>query len=214
MSTLAIDLVTDVVCPWCFIGTHRLDRVLAKLRVDRPDLEVTIHHHPFELMPGTPREGRNVPEMLRRKYGVEPQKVWVRAESAARESELELDLSKQPLAFPTIPAHTLARMGRERGTEHAIVRALFEAYFVKAEDIADVDVLARLGAAHGLDADAVRSFVTDERELELTKEEARIWQHHGVSGVPFFVIAEKLAFSGAQPEDVVRQVIDKVLAAN
>ena len=212
MKKLDIDLVSDVVCPWCFVGTHRLDRVLAKLRVDRPDLEVTIHHHPFELMPGTPRTGTNVPEMLRRKYGAEPKKLWARVEAAAAESDLALDLSKQPLAFPTIPAHTLARMGRESGVEHAMVQALYDTYFTRAEDIADVEVLARIGAAHGLDAERVRATVTDERELALTREEARIWQHRGVSGVPFFVFAEKLAFSGAQPEDVMRQVIDKALA--
>ncbi len=211
-SSLAIDLVSDVVCPWCFIGTHRLDRVIADLQKERPDLAIALHHHPFELMPGTPREGTNVPNMLRRKYGQAPEKMWARVEAAATESGLVLDLSKQPMTYPTIPAHTLARLGRESGVEHAIHRALFETYFVEAEDIADPDRLAAIGAKQGLDVDRVRSFVTDDDELEATRVEARIWQRHGVTGVPFFVVGEKLAFSGAQPEAVIRQVIDKALA--
>jgi len=212
MSTLAIDLVSDVVCPWCFVGNHRLDRVLAALEIEKPELEVTVHHHPFELMPGTPREGTNVPNMLRKKYGVAPEKMWARVHEASAESGLALDLSKQPMSYPTMPAHTLARLGRETGVEHAITRALFEAYFQDAKDIADPEVLVAIGTKHGLDAEHVRAFVTDENELTLTRNEAKIWQQHGVTGVPFFVFAEKLAFSGAQTEAVIRQVIDKALA--
>jgi len=212
MTVLAIDLVSDVVCPWCFIGTHRLDRVLAKLLIERPELEIALHHHPFELMPGTPAEGTNVPNMLRKKYGQAPEKMWERVHAAAAESDLSLDLSKQAMAYPTMAAHTLARLGRETGVEHAIERALFTAYFTDAKNISDPDVLATIGAQHGLDAKRVRAFVSDERELALTRNEAKIWQQHGVTGVPFFVFAEKLAFSGAQSETVIRQVIDKALA--
>lgn len=211
-ATLDIDLVSDIVCPWCYVGTHRLDRVLDALKKEKPELEVTIHHHPFELMPGTPREGTNVPNMLRKKYGQAPEKMWARVHEAAAESELALDLSKQPMSYPTIPAHTLARLGRETNVEHAIQRALFRAYFDEAKDIADPDVLAAIGEAHGIDVDRARTFVTDERELALTRTEVQIWQRHGVTGVPFFVFAEKLAFSGAQSEAVIRQVIDRALA--
>lgn len=211
---LAIDLVTDVVCPWCYVGATRLDRVIDRLRAERPGLEVQLFHHPFELMPGTPREGTNVPQMLQKKYGVAPEKMWSRVHDAAAESGLTLDLSKQPMAYPTMPAHTLARLGRDAGKEHAIHGALFEAYFQDAKDIADPDVLVAIGEKHGLDGARVRAFVTDEKELALTREEARIWHHRGVTGVPFFVVGEKLAFSGAQPESVIRQVIDKVLDAS
>lgn len=211
--TLDVDLVSDVVCPWCYLGTHRLDRVIDALKTERPDLTITIHHHPFELMPGTPREGTNVPAMLRKKYGQAPEKMWARIHAMAKESDLDLDLSRQALAYPTIPAHTMARLGRESGVEHAIHRSLFRAYFDEARDVADPDVLATIGAAHGLDPEKVRAFVTDEHELQLTRNEARIWQQHGVTGVPFFVFGEKLAFSGAQTEDVIRKVIDRSLEA-
>lgn len=211
-QTLDVDLVSDVVCPWCYLGSHRLDRVIAALATERPELAITVHHHPFELMPGTPRQGTNVPNMLRKKYGQAPEKMWERVHAMAAESGLVLDLAKQPMAYPTIPAHTLSRLGRETGVERAIQRSLFEAYFQRALDIADTDVLVELGAAHGLDRERARAFVTDESELELTRDEARVWQQHGVSGVPFFVFGEKLAFSGAQTEDVMRKVIDKALA--
>ena len=212
MTTLDVDLVSDVVCPWCFVGSHRLDRVLAALARERPELTIVVHHHPFELMPGTPRSGTNVPEMLRKKYGTAPEKLWARVEAQAAESGLALDLKKQPMAYPTLPAHTLARLGRETGVERALHRALFSAYFEGAEDIADPDVLAAIGQAHAIDPVRARTFVQDDAELELTRNEAKIWQQHGVTGVPFFVFGEKLAFSGAQPEAVIRQVIDTALA--
>lgn len=212
MEQLTIDVVSDVVCPWCYIGTHRLDRVIEALRTEAPALAITVRHHPFELMPQTPPQGLNVADMLRKKYGVDPHTLWARVEGAAIESGLRLDLSKQEMAYPTLAAHTLIGMASSPAQEHALARALFEAYFAEARDVSDPRVLAAIGEAQGLSADAVLATVGDAQALEHTREAAQEWLQRGVTGVPFFVVGERLAFSGAQPEAVLRKVIEKARA--
>src|SRR4051794_38885161 len=99
-TPLQIDLFADVVCPWCFLGHHRLERVLESL--GQP---ARVTHRPFMLAPNTPAEGDDIPARLRRKYGVPPEQLWARLEAEARKSDLELDLSKQRFSYPTARAH-------------------------------------------------------------------------------------------------------------
>ena len=125
---LRIDLFADVVCPWCFVGHERLERVLASTgRAAR------ITHHPFMLDPNTPPEGDDIPARLRRKYGVPPEQLWARLEAEARKSGLELDLAKQRLSYPTARAHTLIRHaeGKGEGRQDALVRDLYRANFMR-----------------------------------------------------------------------------------
>jgi predicted DsbA family dithiol-disulfide isomerase len=204
---LQIDLFADVVCPWCFVGSERLERVLATL--GRP---ARVVHHPFLLDPGTPAEGVDVPARLRRKYGVPPEQLWARLEAEARKSDLELDLSKQRWSYPTARAHTLMRHAAAKGTQRALVRALYRAYFQEARNIHDPAVLAEIAAPHGFSADEVAGLIADEQELDETRDEARAAAQAGIDGVPFFVFDDRLAVAGAQPEAVLRAAIDRALA--
>lgn len=206
---LQIDLFADVVCPWCFVGSERLERVIVGL--GHP---VVVTHHPFMLDPKTPAEGYDVPAHLRRKYGVPPEQLWARLEAEARKSELELDLAKQRWSYPTARAHTLIRRAAAKGTQRALVRALYSAYFQQARNINDTGVLADVAAPHGFDADEVARLTTDERELAETGEEARGAAAAGIDGVPFFVFGDRFAVAGAQPEAVLRAAIDQTLAAD
>src|SRR5437016_1029728 len=129
VKSLQIDLFADVVCPWCFVGSERLERVLAAL--GRP---ARVTHRPFLLDPNTPAEGDDIPARLRRKYGVPPEQLWARLEAEARKSELELDLSKQRRSYPTARAHTLIRHAAAKGTQRALVRALYRANFQEARN--------------------------------------------------------------------------------
>jgi len=214
---LQIDLFADVVCPWCFVGSERLERVIAGSAgvvaglVDRP---VVVTHHPFFLNPGTPPDGDDIPAMLRRKYGVPPERLWARLEAEARKSELELDLSKQRWSYPTARAHTLIRRAAAKGTQRALVRALYSAYFQQALNIHDADVLAAVAAPHGFDADEVARLTTDESALAETREEARAAAAAGIDGVPFFVFGERVAVAGAQPESVLRSALEQALATD
>jgi predicted DsbA family dithiol-disulfide isomerase len=201
---LRIDLFADVVCPWCFVGNERLERVLAAL--GRP---AQVAHHPFLLDPNTPAEGDDIPARLRRKYGVAPEQLWARLEAEARKSDLELDLSKQRRSYPTVRAHTLIRHAAPKGTQRALVNALYRANFQEARNINDFAVLADIAAPHGFTGDEVARLTGDERELGETREEALAAAAAGVDGVPLFVFGERIAVAGAQPESVLRSAIEK-----
>jgi len=186
--------------------------VLAELAaLGRP---AVVTHHPFLLDPNTPPEGDDVPARLRRKYGVPPEALWARLEAEARKSDLELDLSKQRWSYPTARAHTLIRRAAAKGTQRALVRALYRAYFQQARNIHDTAVLAEVAAPHGFDADEVAELTADEGELAATREEAQAASGAGIDGVPFFVFGERLAVAGAQPESVLRSAIEQVTTAD
>jgi predicted DsbA family dithiol-disulfide isomerase len=199
-----IQVFSDVVCPWCYIGSTRLDRVLAEL-----GMEANVSYLPFMIAPDTPPGGFDVAEDLRRKYGVDPRRLWDRAEAQARESGLELDLSRQKMSYPTAAAHTLIRHAGPRGTQRALVRALFEANFQQALHIADPEVLAPLGARHGFTEEEARKLVTDPGELLASRRAAGEAVGMGIRGAPFFILQGKIAFSGAQPEEVFRQALEE-----
>jgi predicted DsbA family dithiol-disulfide isomerase len=209
-STLRIDVVSDVVCPWCYIGSERLEKVIASLGLtDR--VEVT--YHPYLLRPDTPATGADIHEELRRKYGADPQRLFARVEAAARESDIELDLSKQRFTYPTVAAHTLLRHAKAKGTQRALAKALFEAHFVDALNVADPDVLERIGTVHGFTPDEVHALLHDPRELEQTRREAQQATRSGVDGVPFFSFGGQKAVAGAQPERVLEQVLRELIGA-
>ena len=106
---LKIDVFTDVVCPWCLVGSARLDNAIAALP---DDIEVVVENHPFYLDPNTPAEGVVVADMLREKYGKDPKEMWERVEGEARKAGVDLDLSQQPRMFPTKKAHTITRLAK------------------------------------------------------------------------------------------------------
>lgn len=197
-----IEVFSDVVCPWCYLGSVRLDRVLAA----EPEAHA-VAYRPFFLDPSTPEEGIDIADMLRRRYGADPRQMWARVEAAARESGLSLDLSRQPRQYPTLRAHTLLRHAEPRGTQRALARALFEANFDQALAVNDVQVLASLGERHGFAADEVISLLGDAAELAATRRETEVAAASGIRGVPFFVFDGRLAVSGAQPEAVLKEAL-------
>jgi predicted DsbA family dithiol-disulfide isomerase len=206
VTAIPIDVVSDVICPWCFIGTRRLDQALEAL----PGVEATVAHRPFLLDPSTPAGGTDLRERLRAKYGVDPETMFPRAEAAARSSGIALDFSKVRRTPSTVAAHTLLRHAIAKGTQHALLRALFEAYFLEGRDIGDVGVLATLAAPHGFDVDEASRIARDEGEQRETREEAAEAKAQGVTSVPFFVFDGRLAVNGAQSPEVLREAIQRV----
>lgn len=207
MRALSIDVVSDVVCPWCLIGVCRLEQALESF----PDVDATVTFLPFLLDPTTPDEGVDLRERLQKKYGVPAEQMFGRVESAARESGIPLDFSKITRAVATTRAHTLLRHAREKHTQRALNRALLDAYFLEGRDVGSVDVLADIASAHGFDADEARAIVGDDAELRVTREEAASVAAQGISGVPFFIFGERLALSGAQSVEVMKQAITRAL---
>lgn len=202
---LKIDVFTDVVCPWCLVGSARLDTALAALP---DDIEVVVENHPFYLDPGVPPEGVDVGEMLRAKYGKDPREMWARVEGEAQKAGIELDLSKQPRMFNTAKAHTITRLAKPLGIQHELANAIAEAYFLEHRQINDDNVLADIAVTFGYDRGDALDAMNDENELAITEQLATDAAQQGIRGVPFFIFGEKYALSGAQPAEV----FDKALA--
>jgi predicted DsbA family dithiol-disulfide isomerase len=208
MTALEIELFEDIVCPWCYLGAHRLEQVIASL--EHPE-QVTVVHRPFLLRPQTPASGLDIHAELAERYGdLEP--IFARLVAEANASGLALDPKRQRFTWPTLAAHTLLRLALPRGTQPALAMALFRAHFVDARNISDPEVLAELGSAHGFTHDEARTLVTTPAELILTRAETERAASSGIRGVPLFMIGGR-ALSGAQPEAVLRTAITEALAA-
>jgi len=205
---LKIDVFTDVVCPWCVVGSARLDQAVAALP---EDIDVVIENHPFYLDPNTPAEGVVVADMLRQRYGKEPSEMWERVESEARKAGVELDLSKQPRMFPTKKAHTITRLAKPLGIQHELANAIANAYFLEHRQINDDNVLADIAVEFGFDRGDALDAMNDENELAITEQLATDAAAQGIRGVPFFVFGEKYALSGAQPAEVFERALAQTI---
>jgi predicted DsbA family dithiol-disulfide isomerase len=207
-ACICIDVFSDIVCPWCFIGSARLEQALAGLA---GEVEVEVCYHPFFLDPTLPKAGVSIREKLQKKFGVDPKQLWGKVEAAAADSGLELDLSLQPKMYPTGAAHTLLRHAHAKGSQSALVRAFFRAYFQEAQNIADENVLATIAADHGFTHAEALELVSTPAELELTRDEAMSAAQGGIRGVPFFIFGGNLAVSGAQSVSVLSGAIRQAL---
>ncbi|MCP2138540.1 putative DsbA family dithiol-disulfide isomerase [Rhizobium sp. SLBN-94] len=207
---LTIDLYTELTCPWCIIGMHRLDKVLSERAAGEA---VTIRHHPVMLMRGLPQEGRALAGLLLERYGItDPRQAFARPEAEARASGLELDLMRQPMAYPTIAAHTLLRLAEPRGTQHALAVAISHAYFLEAHNIADPQVLADIAAAHGFTHHEAARLAVDPAEQALTDRAAEEVAAQGVRSVPHFVFNNAAVLNGGRSEDELAAAIDRAIS--
>ena len=208
MRTIKVDLFADIVCPWCLIGSARLDKAIAELP---DDVTVDVENHPFYLDPNTPAEGYDVGEMLRERYGRDPKAIWARAEEEARKSGIELDLSKQPRTFRTAKAHTIIRLARAKGTQHALANAIADAYFLEQRAVNEAPVLAGIAAQFGYTREEALHDMHNEREIEISHQLAVEAAAQGIQGVPFFIFDNRFALSGAQPQEVFALALEKAL---
>jgi len=206
---LKIDVFTDVVCPWCLVGSARLDNAIAALP---EDIEVVVENHPFYLDPNTPEEGVVVADMLREKYGRDPKEMWERVESEARKAGIELDLSQQPRMFPTKKVHTITRLAKPLGIQHELANAIANAYFLEHRQVNDDNVLADIAVEYGFDRGDALDAMNDENELAITEQLATDAAAQGIRGVPFFVFGEKYALSGAQPDEVFEKALAQTIS--
>lgn len=209
---LRIDLYTDITCPWCIVGQHRLDKVLAERFAD---LIVDIRHYPVLLLPDTPNTGLYIPDLLRSRYGVtDPSAAFARPEAEASASGLDLRLNRQLWTYPTQPAHALIRAAGKRGTQHSLAVAISKAYFLDARNIADVDVLAAIGEEHGFEHAEARAIALDPNEHELVAQESARSASVGVRMVPHIVFGSSTAITGGRSEDEIAASIDAAVGFN
>ena len=213
-ASLTVDIVSDVVCPWCYIGKRHLESALVQWQAQHPDAAVTVRWHPFQLNPDLPPEGTDRKGYLEAKFGgaQRASEIYARVKAAGRSAGLELNfdgIARQP---NTLAAHALiAYAQRVDGGIHgdAIAERLFRAYFVDGEFIGDIDVLVSIAQECGLDASATRAALKEPAMLEqIAAQDANVRQQ-GISGVPFFVFNQKISLSGAQPSNVMLEAMEK-----
>jgi len=205
-APLVVDVVSDVVCPWCFIGKRHLEAALAGL----PDgAAAVVRWHPFELNPDLPAEGVDRRGYLEAKFGgpVRAAEIYARVREAGVRAGIAFDfeaIARQP---NTREAHRLIAWSQAQGDAGPLVERLFRAYFVEGRFVGDRDTLAALAADTGLDADAARAWLASGQGADaIEAAEARV-RSLGIGGVPFFIFDGKVGLSGAQPPEAIREAI-------
>lgn len=210
---LAIDVVSDVVCPWCFIGKRHLDRALELWREEQPDCAVTVHWRPFFLNPDTPEAGEPYRPFLEKKFGGPKQleELWQRVGEAGRPAGIAFAFEKIELRANTLNAHRLihhAQIVGAGGTAIAdLVEAIFAAQFLAGRHVGDRAVLADVAAACGMDREAVLRYLESAEDAEAVRGGADEARRKGINGVPFFIFNNRLAASGAQAPQALLQVM-------
>ncbi len=205
--TLAIEMVSDVVCPWCFIGKHRLERAIAL----RPNIPVEVRFRPYFLNPWVPREGMSREAYLTTKFG-SPERyraIAQRVASAAAAEGLTYTLDKIVRQPNTLDCHRLILWAGESGNAGHMKQRLMELYFAEGRDLSDRDVLVEAAAACGLDAALVRNRLAGDHDVALVEREANSAKEAGIDGVPCFILADAIAVQGAQTPDILAQAIDR-----
>ncbi len=206
-APLSIDVVSDVVCPWCFIGKRRLEAAIAGV----PEIPVAVRWRPFQLDPSVPPGGLDRDEYMRRKFGsdgsLDAAQDRLTAMGLAEGAPYRFDLIRR--SPNTIDAHRVVRWATEAGREEEIVERLFTDYFAEGRDVGDHKVLADAGESVGLDRETTLRRLASAHDRAAVEAEIAAAQRIGVTGVPCFIIGNKYGVVGAQTADVLASAIRK-----
>jgi predicted DsbA family dithiol-disulfide isomerase len=209
---MRIDIWSDIVCPWCYVGKRRFEKALA--RYDKRD-EVQIVHRSFQLNPAAPRDTTSSRrEMLMHKYGLSPEQVVemdARMMQTAAGEGLEFNL-EGTVTGNTFDAHQLVHLGQTHGLQDAVVERLFRAYFTEQRSLFDQESLVDLAAEVGLDRDEAAAALRDNRYAEAVSADIDLARSLGATGVPLFVIDGRYGISGAQAPETFLDVLQRAAA--
>jgi predicted DsbA family dithiol-disulfide isomerase len=204
-----IDIVSDTICPWCYIGKRKLEAALAT----RDDIEVQIGWRPFQLNPEMPRAGMSRSAYLSAKFGgaERASRIYENIRQAGSQLGIDFRFDMIQRTPSTLDSHRLVRWALADGLQNEVVQNLFTAYFENGEDVGNAEVLTRIATESGMDADDVRARLDDDTDLETIRQEDTMARSMGINGVPCFIIDRKYAVSGAQDVPVFHKVFDLAL---
>jgi predicted DsbA family dithiol-disulfide isomerase len=206
--SITIDIVSDVVCPWCFIGKRRLEAALELYRKQRPDAPAPeIVFHPFELNPDLPREGISRADYIVQKFGARGYSAHERLTHAGAQLGIPFAFDKIERQPNTLAAHALIERARLNGVQAEVKEALLKAFFVEGLDLTDEETLVRIAAEAGLGRQAAEDAISDENLRRAVADEEEKARAMGVHGVPFFIFNSRLAVEGAQPPEILLEAM-------
>lgn len=211
MVDLRIDIVSDVVCPWCIIGYKRLEQAIGRLEAD---VAVGVIWHPFELNPEMPPAGQDLFEHVAQKYGAtadQSEAARVRLTALAASLGVTFRYGPQSRIYNTFKAHQLLHWALLQGRQAPLKFALFDAYFTDQANVDDEAVLLAAVAIADLDVAEAEAVLADGRFAETVRREERFWTDNGIQGVPAFIIDGRYVVSGAQEPDVFVEAIRRAL---
>lgn len=207
---IKLDIISDVICPWCYIGKAHLDRALEAA----PDHPFTIEWHPFQLNPTMPEGGMDRREYLEHKFGGKDGAVRVYGQiaQAAEAAGLDIDFGAIQRTPNTVNAHRLIHWAGLEGRQTAVVSRLFKAYFRDGQDIGATDVLLDIAEGAEMDREMIaRLLATDQDADDIRARDANA-RERGVTGVPTFIVANQHVLPGAQQPDLWAKVIEEITA--
>ena len=203
---IKIDVVSDVVCPWCYIGKRRLEKAIDQLK---GQVDVEVEFHPFELNPNMPKEGKNQKEHLTNKFGGADRykQITSNVTKVAAEEGLKFNFDKQEVSPNTRDAHRIIRYAKSEGKQAATKEAFLKAFFEEGIDLSKKENLLTIATTAGLDSMKVSSLLSSDEGLVEVELEERMNAQRGISGVPYFIINNKYGVSGAQPTEVFQKAL-------
>jgi predicted DsbA family dithiol-disulfide isomerase len=209
---LRVDLVSDVVCPWCIIGYLQFQEALLP-RADK--FELDLHWHPFELNPNMPAEGQDIGEHLQQKYGASSEQSQITRQRMAdigASLGFEFAGGEGMRMVNTFRAHQLLHWAGEKGCQTELKLALFRAHFTQGKDVNDIKVLIELATELGLPAEEAAAVLADKSRAQAVRAEQRHWLEQGIQAVPCFLINQQYLVQGAQDATAFGRMLDKMLA--
>ncbi|MBZ9776039.1 DsbA family oxidoreductase [Mesorhizobium sp. CO1-1-8] len=212
-NAITVDVVSDVVCPWCFVGQKRLDRAIAAVG----DVDVHVRWRPFQLDPTIPPEGKDRREYMLAKFGSDERirEIHARIEPLGEAEGISFAFDAIKVAPNTLDAHRLIRWAGAAGeaVQNRLVRRLFQLNFEEGANIGDHAVLVEAAREAGMDASVVATLLPTEADVEAVRTEIATASRMGISGVPCFLLEDKYAVMGAQDADTLADAIRQVAAA-
>lgn len=209
--TFQIDVISDVVCPWCFIGKRNLERALETWREKYPEEMPVVRWHPFQLNPQLPDSGVPRKQYLENKFGgpESAKEIYARVSAAGKRAGIDFafeDIQVQP---NTVDAHRLMHYAGEHGRQDEMAEVIFRRYFVEGADLSDKETLADIAQQAGMNRNEATAYLATDADRELIEEQDRRARAIGVEGVPFFIFNQRLSLSGAQPPEVIVEAMEK-----
>lgn len=208
---IRVDIVSDVVCPWCIVGYRQLMQAS-----EATGIPVETYWHPFELNPDMEAEGENLREHITRKYGSsveQSQSARAHLTSVGKGLDIDFHWTEDSRIYNTFAAHQLLHWASESGQAQALKLALFDAYFTQGRDVSDFETLVDVAKSIGLDTEEAKAVLQDQRYAELVREKEQFWTSRCVSGVPTMVFNAKQATSGAQGVDTFAKLLRHIAAS-